>query len=648
MRRACSHLHHVHAWSSVQQRARVSPQLRARVHSREVALALARLTSCRRRCRVFAHKACVAALSPPPPNTGRDLPAERAGSGVGVGETKLAAEEETSLDVPPPYGQSESLWTLLLLSTCYLHASACSYALPALLPDVSLDLGLDDAQSAVLTSAALLTYSLLLIPAGAAADNVDRPRLLALGALLRAPVVLPLVFSLSLLPLAGVALWSAATAMSAVAPTFPVLLASRFLYAAGYATQNPISMGIVPELFPRQRASAMAAYNTAIHLGRAVSFGAGALAVPPPVVVRGAAMAASSLAAAVMSPGGGSTAGMPEFPPAGAVTLPIERLEDVANLGGMGILYMTGDLLVLTPIMGSNEGGISIGETARAGAAAAMAAVGLSWRDVMLGIALPGLVLAPLLIATVRDPGRTQDGASRATRRRMRMAGGATEGDGMAEGFTTLVDSLREVFSSSPWRLITAAAVMTDFGAWALISFQSTFYERVFGLSAATYSPVLACILPIAGIAGGVGGSLLVDRLVANGNMQQRRLLLVGASLLAAPVMTASLLAPDWITSVVALLPATALAEVWRAPATVIVRDAAPKGAPGAATAAYLAVRNALCGLGPVTAAWLTHMTDLRHALLITPAALVAAAGLFYAAEVALDNERTQREAATE
>jgi hypothetical protein len=130
--------------------------------------------------------------------------------------------------------------------------------------------------------------------------------------------------------------------------------------------------------------------------------------------------------------------------------------------------------------------------------------------------------------------------------------------------------------------------------------------------------------------------------------MQQRRLLLVGASLLAAPVMTASLLAPDWITSVIALLPATALAEVWRAPATVIVRDAAPKGAPGAATAAYLAVRNALCGLGPVTAAWLTHVTDLRHALLITPAALVAAAGLFYAAEVALDNERTQREAATE
>jgi hypothetical protein len=183
MRRAAAHLHHVHAWTTVQQRARVPEQLRARVHTPGVALSLARLTSCRRRCRSSAHTACVAALSPPPPSTGRGVPAERSDGGGGAGEGEVkAAEDSGSVDVPPPYSQSESLWTLLLLSTCYLHASACSYALPALLPDVALDLGLDDAQSAVLTSAALLTYSLLLIPAGAAADNVDRPRLLALGA----------------------------------------------------------------------------------------------------------------------------------------------------------------------------------------------------------------------------------------------------------------------------------------------------------------------------------------------------------------------------------------------------------------------------------------------------------------------------------
>ena len=39
------------------------------------------------------------------------------------------------------------------------------------------------------------------------------------------------------LPPAGVALWSAATALAAAAPSYPALLASRVLYAAGYAAQ---------------------------------------------------------------------------------------------------------------------------------------------------------------------------------------------------------------------------------------------------------------------------------------------------------------------------------------------------------------------------------------------------------------------------
>jgi len=95
--------------------------------------------------------------------------------------------------------------------------------------------------------------------------------------------------------------------------------------------------------------------------------------------------------------------------------------------------------------------------------------------------------------------------------------------------------------------------------------------------------------------------------------------------------------------SLAALLPALALAEVWRAPTALLVRDAAPRGSPGAATAAHLACRNALAGLGPLCAAALAQGGDLRHALLITPAAFAAAAALFYAAEVALDGVVEER-----
>ena len=111
--------------------------------------------------------------------------------------------------------------------------------------------------------------------------------------------------------------------------------------------------------------------------------------------------------------------------------------------------------------------------------------------------------------------------------------------------------------------------------------------------------------------------------------------------------MALSLLANDWRVSLAALLPALALGEVWRAPTSLLVRDGGPRGAPGASTAAHLACRNALAGLGPLSAAALARDGDLRHALLITPAAFALAAGLFWMAEGALQEQKEQQRAAS-
>jgi len=328
--------------------------------------------------------------------------------------------------------KNASLWTLAVLTLCYMHASACAYALPALLPDVAAELSLDDGQSASLTFAFTLTYSLLLIPAGAAADAVDRRALLA----------------------AGVGLWSGGTALAGLAPSYPTLLASRLLYAAGYAVQNPVCFAIIPELFPRSRASAMAAYNVAIHLGRAISFGGGALASPA-----AAARAAEAAAAA------------PQLQlPAGAQELPLEALAGggVAALGGLTILYLSADALVLSPPGGGGSGidaqlpgALAGGAHAAHHALSLASAAGLDWRGVLVLLASPGpLLLVPLLLFTVRDPGRL-GAQSRAARRRGRGGGPASA--------PPWGETIRAVVSSSPWRLATAAAVLNDFGAWALV-----------------------------------------------------------------------------------------------------------------------------------------------------------------------------------
>ena len=60
--------------------------------------------------------------------------------------------------------------------------------------------------------------------------------------------------------------------------SFGELLTLRIGFAVAQATQNPVCFSLIPELFPRERSTAMAAYNAAIYMGRALSFAAVILA----------------------------------------------------------------------------------------------------------------------------------------------------------------------------------------------------------------------------------------------------------------------------------------------------------------------------------------------------------------------------------
>ena len=56
--------------------------------------------------------------------------------------------------------------------------------------------------------------------------------------------------------------------------SFGQLLATRVGFAAAQATQNPVCFSLIPELFPKNKTTAMAFYNSAIYMGRALSFAA--------------------------------------------------------------------------------------------------------------------------------------------------------------------------------------------------------------------------------------------------------------------------------------------------------------------------------------------------------------------------------------
>lgn len=54
---------------------------------------------------------------------------------------------------------------------------------------------------------------------------------------------------------------------------------------------------------------------------------------------------------------------------------------------------------------------------------------------------------------------------------------------------------------SSP--VVVLVAALNDVASYALIAWQSTLYERCLGLTLEDYAPVLATLLPVAGIIGG-------------------------------------------------------------------------------------------------------------------------------------------------
>jgi MFS family permease len=61
---------------------------------------------------------------------------------------------------------------LFVLGLSYVHQATSGFALPALLPMISPELGLSDFQGALLTSGYSYLYALALVPVGLLADKV--------------------------------------------------------------------------------------------------------------------------------------------------------------------------------------------------------------------------------------------------------------------------------------------------------------------------------------------------------------------------------------------------------------------------------------------------------------------------------------------
>jgi len=280
-----------------------------------------------------------------------------------------------------------------------------------------------------------------------------------------------------------------------------------------------------------------------------------------------------------------------------------------------------------------------------------------AWRQLLTWLGPPGLVIAVLCLLTLDEPraggtgflgnplkssrflvnaasGAKEDAKSSAavsapgglgpSISALALAGPATVAVAAAAPTAQLagdslqqsIDKLRVLLQSPAFLSLTAAAAFNDVGSWALVGWQATFYQRVYHLSPDTYAPLLAVVIPVGGLIGGVGAGLFGDWLNRIG---ARGLITAGANMAVAPAIAISLLAPDYKQSFAALLVGFALSEAWRAPAAVAVREVSPPGLGSTGSAVHLCIRNLVGGLGPVAVAVLSAKVGLQLAMLLVP-----------------------------
>ena len=150
------------------------------------------------------------------------------------------------------YPSAGRAWFLVaLLTVTYVVSFVDRYILSLLIDPIKADLGLSDFQIGLLLGPAFgIFYATMGLPLGYLADRSRRTWIVS----------------------AGIAIWSAATALSGVARSFAQMFVARVSVGVGEATLSPCAMSLIADSFPAdRRGKPIALYSSAISVGSALA-----------------------------------------------------------------------------------------------------------------------------------------------------------------------------------------------------------------------------------------------------------------------------------------------------------------------------------------------------------------------------------------
>lgn len=230
----------------------------------------------------------------------------------------------------------------------------------------------------------------------------------------------------------------------------------------------------------------------------------------------------------------------------------------------------------------------------------------LGWRAVFFVVGLPGLLAAAFGLV-MRDPGR----------------GASEEGAATAKaGRPTLHDYI-ELFRTRTFLYNTAGMAAVTFATGAYAAWGSTFYQRVYNLTATQAGDRIGRLLVVAGILGIILGMFLPD-LVQRFTKRAYLLIAALAVLGAIPLGAFGILEPEYDSSLRFLFGASILLSMVLGPCNTVTANVVPPNRRAAAYASFIFLIHLFGDISsPIVLGWTSDWFG-------TPAVANSALGRFF------------------
>lgn len=213
----------------------------------------------------------------------------------------------------------------------------------------------------------------------------------------------------------------------------------------------------------------------------------------------------------------------------------------------------------------------------------------IGWRMAFIVVGLPGIALALVVVALLRDP-RTS----------------AAVANSAPPPSVGIGESFRQIFSSLANRRVLAACALAAIANFGIMIWAPIYLQRSFGLSASQTGIWFGMVNGIASALGVWLGGQFGDRLMQRGKQHLLTVPAVAVAL-ASPLLVLGLLAPQWQWAMVLFFPAILLLWLHVGPCYSAVQGLVPSTSRATASASILLMQNLFgLGIGVPVIGWLS------------------------------------------